>query len=73
MRLRTIWTIPAMTLRDRLRETQDWAAFEVAEHLPKRVRYWVFIQVGGKALHDDELVGDVKFVDLLDRAEGGPR
>lgn len=49
MRLRAIWTIPAMTLAERLRRTRDWAAMAVAARLPLRIRYWVTIQMVGKA------------------------
>jgi len=44
MRLRTIWTLPACTLAERLRRTRDWAAGEVAAHLPLRVRYFSAMQ-----------------------------
>lgn len=72
MKLRTIWTIPAMNLRERLRRTADWADFKAASLLPKRVRYWVFIQVGGKAIGDD-IVPEARYMDLLERIEGRPR
>lgn len=72
MRLTTIWTIPAMSMRERLRRTADWAAFEAAAHLPQRVRYWAFIQVGGKAV-GDRVVTEVSFTDVLNQADGGPR
>lgn len=44
MKLSTIWTIPACTLREKLRRTRDWAAQQVAARLPLRVRYWATIQ-----------------------------
>lgn len=40
MKFWTIWTLPASTLRERLRRTRDWAAQKAAAALPKRVRYW---------------------------------
>jgi len=49
MRFTTIWTIPAMTLRERLSRTRDWAAQEVAARLPKRIRYWTTLQEIGRA------------------------
>lgn len=73
MKLTTIWTIPAMSLAERLRRSGDWAAMTAAAKLPKRVRYWAFIQVGSKAIAPDEVVPEVSFVDVLERAEGGPR
>lgn len=71
MRLTTIWTMPAMAVSERLRRTVDWAAQEVAARLPERVRYWVFIQAGGRAMRDDEIVGSQTFFDLLERVPPG--
>lgn len=73
MRLKTIWTMPAASWQTRLARTGDWLAQMVAAHLPERVRYWVFVQVGGKAMGENDVVPDVRFMDLLARAEGGPR
>lgn len=44
MKFTTIWTIPAMTLRERLRRTREWAAFIAASMLPLRVKYWAGVQ-----------------------------
>lgn len=44
MRLSTIWSIPAMTLAERLQRTRDWAFSEVAARLPVRLRYFVAVQ-----------------------------
>lgn len=41
MRFWTIWTIPAMSIKERLKRTRDWAAMEFGARLPKRIRYWV--------------------------------
>lgn len=73
MKLATIWTIPAMPLAERLTQTGDWAAFTVASKLPSRVRYWAFVQVGGGAIPENAEVPAVLFMDVLARAEGGPR
>jgi hypothetical protein len=43
MKFSTIWTMPAMSTMERLRRTRDWAAMEIAAHLPLRVRYWATI------------------------------
>lgn len=40
MRFRTIWTLPAATLAEKLRRTRDWAAQKIARALPRRIRYW---------------------------------
>lgn len=44
MKIWTIWTLSAMSFKERLRRTRDWAAIKVASRLPKRVRYWTAIQ-----------------------------
>lgn len=49
MRFFTIWSMPAMSLRERLRRTRDWAAMTVAGLLPLRVRFWATMQELGHA------------------------
>lgn len=71
MRLRTIWTIPAMSTRERLDRTADWAAQQVAWHLPPRIAYWSFIRLGVRAI-GNEVVPEVTYVDVLKRVPGGP-
>jgi hypothetical protein len=44
MKFTTIWTIPAMTLSERMRRTREWAAMTAASKLPLRVKYWAGIQ-----------------------------
>lgn len=56
MRLRTIWSIRAMSLMERLRRTRDWAAMRVAANLPIRVRFWVSILEIGHATAKSENV-----------------
>jgi hypothetical protein len=73
MKLKTIWTIPAMSISERAARTIDLAAMTAAAHLPSRVRYWTFIQVGTKAMPDDAIIPSVLFMDLLKNAEGGPK
>jgi hypothetical protein len=73
MKFATIWTLPTLTLHERLSRTVDWAARTAAAKLPARVRYWTFIQVGSKAMPDNAIVPEVLFMDLLKNAEGGPK
>lgn len=73
MRLSTIWTMPAMALRERLRRTADWVDLKVAAHLPKRVAYWSFILTGTKAMGNDIVIPEALYVDLLERIPGRPR
>lgn len=73
MKLRTIWTIPAMSLRERLRRTSDWTAQEVAARLPKRIRYWATLQLIGRATMTSPDVPATPLSDILRKLEGGPR
>lgn len=65
MKLRTIWTIPAMTTAERLRRSRDWAASATAARLPKRVRYWVTLQEIGKATMTSRDVPATPLSDIL--------
>lgn len=67
MRLRTIWTIGAMTLAERVRRTGTWALIKVASHLPRPLAYWVFVVHGTRHIHPREVMGDVRYADLAQR------
>lgn len=76
MKLSTIWTIPAVPLKERLRRTADWADMTIAARLPKRVKYWAVVLVGAGVTTStlaDTPVPDVLFVDVLEHAPGAPR
>lgn len=49
MKLATIWSLPAMTLKERMRRSIDWAALSAASRLPQRIQYWVVMMAIGKA------------------------
>lgn len=73
MRFMTIWTLPGCTLANRLKLTTDWAAQAAANALPARVKYWAFLQVGSGVLaHMNGDVGKVTFMEVLEKAPGGP-
>jgi hypothetical protein len=73
VKLTTIWTMRGTTLGWRIKQTGDTLALRTASHLPKRVKYWAFVLVGTKAMDDNEIVSDLRFVDLMERAEGAPK
>jgi hypothetical protein len=73
MRFTTIWTLPTLTLGERLYRTVDLAAMTAARHLPQRIRYWTYIQVGSEAMDPHQTVPDAKFMDLLKNVPGGPK
>lgn len=54
MRLKTIWTLPAMAFAERLRRTRDSLAMSVAARLPMRIRYWSAVQCISKVSQKPE-------------------
>ena len=68
MKFTTIWTIPAMTLRERFRRTWDeWFLRGLAHRLPRRLAYWSFIDTGVRTMKPTEVVPEVRFTELLER------
>lgn len=65
MRFKTIWTLPGLSLRERLLRTRDWAASEFGARLPLRVRYWVTLQELGKATVNSPDVPATNLSDIL--------
>jgi hypothetical protein len=39
----------------------------IAKHLPREIKYWVFIQLGVEAIHSDEVVPEVTYTEVLQR------
>jgi len=69
MKLKTIWTMPACTLREKLHRTGEWSMRGIAHRLPARLKYWVFIDVGAANIRSDEIVPDVRYTEILQRME----
>lgn len=68
MRLKTIWTLPGMTLRERMSRTQEWGWAKAAHHLPRRLAYWSFIDSGVRHMGND-VVPEIRYTELLTRME----
>lgn len=73
MRLTTIWTLPGLPLRERLSRTGEAIVRGIAHRLPRRLAYWSFIDTGVRHMRDDEVVPEVRFMDVLKRAGDTPR
>lgn len=71
MKLSTIWTLRGLPLRERFARTGEWAMRAVAHRLPRRLAYWSFIDTGSRHMRRDEVVPDVRYMDLLERASKG--
>lgn len=71
MRLTTIWTIPAMTLRERLNRTGEWALRGIAYRIPQRLAYHVLIDQGARYTHRHKsaVIPKVRYMDVLKDAE----
>lgn len=65
MRFWTIWTLPACSIRERLKRTRDWAALTIGAHLPLRIRYWVTIKEIGHATVDSPNVPATTLDEIL--------
>ena len=69
MKLSTIWTIGAMTFRERLNRTGEWLAQKIAASLPKNVRYWAFIQEASRGIGNmppTTVVPEVRLFEVVD-------
>lgn len=71
MKLSTIWTLRGMSLRERLNRTGEWTIQAAAHRLPRRLAYWSFIDTGVRHMRSDEVVPEVRYTDLLQRAGKG--
>jgi hypothetical protein len=72
MRLTTIWTMPTMTLRERLARTADAFDLAIAARLPRRVRYWAFVLASLDALGNEVPHGKT-FEEVHKLVPGTPR
>lgn len=71
MRLKTIWTMPAMSLRERLNRTGEAALIAVAHRLPRALAYRSFIDTGVRHTAPDEVVTEVGYMEILQRIGSG--
>ena len=72
MKMSTIWTLRGMTLRERLRRTREAFWHSLAHRLPRPLAYWSFIDTGVRHIRNDEVVPDVRYTEILQRAEYQP-
>lgn len=66
MSLTTIWTMPAMTLRERVRRSNELALIALAHRLPRALAYRSFIDTGVRHMGND-VVTDVTYTEILSR------
>jgi hypothetical protein len=65
--LRSVWTNPTLERRERLERTRELGWVFVASHLPKKLAYWSYMNMGVQHIHGGEIVPDVSYVTVLQR------
>lgn len=68
MKLTTIWTLPGLPISERVARTGEAFMRGLAHRLPRRLAYWSLIDSGVRHMHSDEIVPDVTFMAVLQRA-----
>ena len=68
MKLTTIWTITNMSLRERLRRTEEAFWRWLAHRLPRKLAYWSYIDTGVRHMANNDVVPDVAYMTVLERA-----
>lgn len=71
MKLTTIWTTPSMSMRERLTRTGEAAWRTAAHRLPRRLAYWSLVDSGVRHMHSNEVIPEVPFTVVLERAGRG--
>lgn len=67
MRLRTIWTLRGMSLRERLSRSGEALVMNTAHRLPRRLAYWSFIDSGVRYMGRDTVVPEALYTEILQR------
>lgn len=69
MKFTTIWTMPAMAIRERFRRTWEWFMRGFAHRLPRRLAYWSFIDSGARYMDTTgtAIVTEVPYMEVLER------
>ena len=71
MKLSTIWTLRGLPLAERIDRTREAFWRGLAHRLPRRLAYWSFIDTGVRHMGSSEVVPEVTYMDLLQRAGEG--
>ena len=67
MKLKTIWTMTGMSLAEKFRRTKSWFWRILAKKLPAPLAYQSYLLVSSSYIEPDEVVPEVKVVDILSR------
>lgn len=71
MKFTTIWTLPACSLKEKLRRSRDEVWRRVAHRLPKKLAYFSLLDTGARHIKGDEVVPAVPFMRVAERAGKG--
>jgi hypothetical protein len=73
MKLKTIWTLPAMSLAERMRRTRDFFALKAVRFIPLRVRYWSTVlhvaETTSLPAFNKSAIGMISVTQMLDHIE----
>ena len=76
MRFTTIWSLPGLPLKERVNRSLDLWSLHIADHLPKRLAFWVaYHQIGiatMKSAHVPATPLDVVLKNIQNHREGKP-
>ncbi|WP_394253651.1 hypothetical protein [Arthrobacter pityocampae] len=67
MKLSTILTLPGASVAEKVERIRELVNANVAALLPNRLRYAVLISCGVKAIGNDDIVPEVRYMDVLQR------
>lgn len=67
MKFKTIWTMTGMPITEKLRRTKSLFWRKLAKKLPTPLAYWSYILVSSRHIKQNEVVPEVKVVDILSR------
>lgn len=67
MKLKTVWTMDAMSLRERLNRTGQIVLQKIAHHLPRKLAYWSYIDTGARYIGPKDVVPQILYMDILER------
>lgn len=69
MKFTTIWSLPGLSLKERVNRTLDCWSLNIADILPKRLAYWITMRQIGKATMKSKNVPATPLDDILRNLE----
>lgn len=70
MKMRTIWTLRNMSLKERLIRSRECGAMFIGRNLPKEIRYWTTLQELAKATVESKNIPATPLDEVLQKLDG---